>query len=93
MVRGEPLPRVALMPLTDGQIEGEKEDEEEREKSRKLRTTLAFMCGLGREGMPQDVFRFVMDLLMPSWDPLRRKNAATGLKMGLAGEEEGSSSG
>jgi hypothetical protein len=42
---------------------------------RKLRATLAFMCGLWREGMPRDVFRIVMDLLMPSLDPLRRKNA------------------
>jgi hypothetical protein len=64
-----------LMPLTDEQTDGEKE---ELEEGRKLHTTLAFMCGLGREGMPQDVFRFVMDLLMPSWDPLRRKNACAG---------------
>jgi len=25
--------------------------------------------------MPRDVFRVVMDLLMPTWDPLGRKNA------------------
>ena len=70
VARGHPLPRVALMPLTDGQIDGE--------EGRKLRTILAFTCGLGREGMPRDVFRVVMDLLMPSWDPLRRKNAGAG---------------
>ena len=67
------LPRVALMQLADGQIGGEEEGEE----GRKLRTTLAFMCGLGREGMPRDVFRVVMDLLMQSWDPLRRTNTGT----------------
>jgi len=70
VARGHPLPRVALMPLTDGQIDGE--------EGRKLRTILAFTCGLEREGMPRDVFRVVMDLLMPSWDPLRRKNAGAG---------------
>lgn len=62
--RGQPLPGVALMPMTD-------EDEEE-EESRKLRTTLAFMCGLGREGMPRDVFRATMGFVVPTWDPLRR---------------------
>ena len=69
------MPRVALMPLTDVQTDGEEEEEEE--EVRKLRTTLAFMCGVGREGMPRDMFRVVMDLLMPPWDPLRRKNAGT----------------
>jgi hypothetical protein len=63
--------------LTDGQTDGE--EEEEGEEGRKLRTTLAFMCGVGREGMLRDVFRVVMDLLMPSWDPLRRKITCTGL--------------
>ena len=71
----QPLPRVALIPPTDGHNEGE---EEEGEEGRKLRTTLAFLCGVGREGMPRGVFRVVMDLLMPSWDPLRRKNTGTG---------------
>ena len=70
------MPRVALVPLTAGQADGEKENEE-GEEGRKLRITLAFMCGVGREGMPRDVFRVVMDLLMSSWDPLRRKNAGT----------------
>ena len=74
---GQCLPHAALAPLTDGQNEGE-EEKGEREEHRKLRTTLAFMCGLGRESMPRDVFRVVMDLLMPSWDPLRRKDAGAG---------------
>jgi len=62
---GQPLPGVALAPVTAG--------EDEDEEGRKLRTALAFMCGVGREGMPRDVLRVVMDLLMPSWDPLRRR--------------------
>jgi hypothetical protein len=73
MARGEPLPRVALMPLTVDQ-----NNEDEREEGRKLRTSLAFLTGMGHEGMPRDVFRVVMDLLMPSWDPLRRKDAGAG---------------
>ena len=64
---------MALAPLTDGPT-----DDEHGKEYRKLRTTLAFMCGLGREAMLRDVFRVVMDLLMPSWDPLRRKNAEAG---------------
>ena len=68
---------MALMPLPGGQTDGEDEDEDEGEECRKLRTALTFMCGLGREGMPRDVFGVVLDLLMPSWDPLRRKNAGT----------------
>ena len=67
------------MPLTDGQSDGEDEDEDEdEEEGRKLRTALAFMCGLGREGMPRDVFRVVVNLLMPSWVQLRFKGAGTG---------------
>jgi len=77
VARGQPLPWVALVPLMNGQTEGEDEGEGEEEEDRKLRTTLAFLCGVGRESMPRDVFRVVMDLLMPSWDPLRRKNTGT----------------
>jgi hypothetical protein len=62
------------MPLADEQND-EEEEEEEEGGNRKLRTTLAFMCGVGQEGMPRGVFRVVIDLLMPSWDALRRKNA------------------
>lgn len=71
MARGQPLPRVALVPLTDGQ------NDDEEEEGRKFRTALAFMCGLGRAAMPRDVFRVVMDLLMQPGDPLRRKGADT----------------
>jgi hypothetical protein len=73
-----PLPVVGLVPLTDGQVDGEDDEE-----GRKLRTTLAFMCGLGREAMPRDVFRVVMDLLMPFWDPHRRKDAGGGTSDGI----------
>jgi len=39
----------------------------------KLATTLVFLVGLEWVGMPWDVFWVVLDLLMPAWDPLRRK--------------------
>ena len=89
MARGQPLPHVALAPVA-GQQNGLCADEEAKE-ARKLQTTLAFMCGLGREGMPRDVLRVVMDLLMPSWNPLRRKSADTGppdTKLPAEGEAE-----
>ena len=63
------MPRVALVPLTNGQNDGEDEDGGE---GRKLRTTLAFMCGFWREGMPAALFGMVINLLMPSSDPLYR---------------------
>lgn len=69
VARGQPLSRVVLprTPLPR-KVKGE--------EGRRLRTTLAFVCGMSGgpegEGMPRDVFRVVMDLLMPSWDPLRR---------------------
>ena len=66
------MPHVVLMPV----LGGLHEDDEE---SRKLCTLLAFVLGVegGWEnaGMPRNMFRVVLDLLMPSWDPLRRKNA------------------
>jgi hypothetical protein len=67
------LPHVALAPLTGGQ---------DGEEGRKLQITLAFLLGVEGgpegEGMPRDIFRVVLDMLMPRWDPLRR---------GLAGKE------
>jgi len=63
----EPLPSLALAPLTGGQ------DEEE---DLKFHTTLTFLLGLEGgpkgEGMPRDVFLVVLNLLMPRCDPLRR---------------------
>lgn len=42
----------------------------------KLSSMVAYLLGVGggpkNEGRPRDVFRVVMDLLMPTWDPLRR---------------------
>jgi hypothetical protein len=73
--RSQLLPRVTLMPVTGGEDEDDDEDEEDR----KLGTLIAFLLGVegGWEnaGMPRDVFRVVLDLLMPTWDPLRRKDA------------------
>ena len=33
--------------------------------------------GPGNAGMPTDMFRLVLDMLMPSWDPLRRRGAGS----------------
>ena len=59
--------------------QNEDDDDEDDEESRKLRTLMASLLrvedGWENAGMPRDVFRVVLDLLMPSWDPLRRKNA------------------
>jgi hypothetical protein len=63
---GQPLPRVAMVTLTDDQID------KDQEEGRKLRTSLAFVVGLEGKSMLREVFQIVMDLLMPSWDPLRR---------------------
>ena len=78
VVDGLPLPRVALAPVAAGLDENEEEEEEE---GRTFRSMLAFVFGMegGPEdtGMPRDVFRVVLDVLMPTWDPLRRKNVRT----------------
>lgn len=62
------LRRVVLTPVTGGR------DEEDEEGS-KIHSYFTFLLGVGGpkgEGMPRDVFRVVMDFLMPAWDPLRR---------------------
>lgn len=68
-MEGRPLPQVSLTPV----------EEEEEDESRELRTLLAFTLGMGggpeNAGMPRDVFRLVLDLLMPTWDPLRRMDS------------------
>lgn len=64
-----PFPDVALAPVTDDQNNDE------------LHTMLAWLVGAEGGGMPRDVFRVVLDLLMPFWDPLRRT-------MRREGEEE-----
>lgn len=77
MARDEPLPEVVVAPLPAGQ------NDEDEEEGRKYHTLLAFMLGMEGEGerMPRDVFRLVMDMLMPVWDPLRR--GVVGLKLPL----------
>lgn len=59
---------MTLVPMAGGHNDGDEED-------RKLHTILTFLLGMGGgpedEGMPREVFRVVMDFMMPSWDPLR----------------------
>jgi hypothetical protein len=40
---------------------------------------LEVVGGWKNTGMPRDVFRVMLDLLMPTWDPLRRKSAGAAL--------------
>ena len=71
--RGEPLPRMALTPATgaNARIKG---------GHRKLRSMLGFILGMrggaNGEGLPWDVFRMVLDLLMPIGDPMRKALAS-----------------
>ena len=67
---GLPLPRVAAVEEIGEESGGE--------EGREFRSLMAFVLGmqtrLQKISMPRDVFRGVfMDLLMPSWDPLRSK--------------------
>ena len=75
VARGEPLPGVALVSVADSHTDGEDEED-----GRKFRTMLTFLLGIGggpeNDGMPRDVFRLVLDLLMPAWDPLRKCRGA-----------------
>jgi len=49
---------------------------EEWEDHQHLRGWVGFLLGMeggpNGQGMPRELFLMVMDLLMPSWDPLRR---------------------
>ena len=49
---------------------------------RRVAPWLAFVLGMkggpGNAGVPRDIFLVVLDLLMPTWDPLRRRGALTG---------------
>ena len=60
---------MVLQPVPGGQTDGN-----DVEESRKFRGVMAFLLGMGGGpkgyGMPRDVFRVVLDFLMPSWDPL-----------------------
>ena len=46
-----------------------------RVEASRLRSSVGFLLGIGGapegKAMPERAFRVVMDLLMPSWDPLR----------------------
>ena len=87
MAQALPLPRVTFVPVMGGHGG-------ENEESQKLRTMLAFVLAIGGgpegHGMPRDVFRVVLDMLMPRWDPLRYKSAEAEkvrlLMLGLAGK-------
>ena len=50
--------------------------EEYGEDHQQLRGWVGFLLGMeggpNGQGMPRELFLMVMDLLMPSWDPLRR---------------------
>jgi hypothetical protein len=62
VAQAQPLPHVALVPEAGGHGD-------ENEEGCKLRTMLAFLFTIGGgpegHGMPHDVFRIVLDLLMP----------------------------
>jgi len=69
LARGQILPRIALVLLTTGQSD---HDAEEHHLFHRLMTFVLGMGGGPGGGIPRDVFRVVMDLLMPKSDPLRR---------------------
>lgn len=54
-----------------------------------MRKLVAFVLGIkggpGNAGMPMDMFRLVLDMLMPSWGPLRGRDA--GICQQVEGEE------
>ena len=74
VARGQPLPRVTLLSAASGNKKANAKG--------KLCKLVAFVLGMnggpGNAGMPWDIFGVVLDLLMPTWDPLRRKGALTG---------------
>jgi hypothetical protein len=57
-------------------------DGNEDEEARGLRKMMEFLLGMGGgpkgDGMPREVFREVLNFLMPSWDPLRVAVAGAG---------------
>ena len=75
VAHGLPLPAVALAPVTEGQNE---EGEDEEEARRELCKMLARLVGMEGGNVPPEVFRVVKELVMPFWDPLRRKASKEG---------------
>jgi hypothetical protein len=63
------------------------------ENNEELCTMLAFLVGMEGGGMPRDVFRVVLDLVMPFWDPLRRKAPSGGGAVTTAGDAAVASTG
>lgn len=70
VIKGQPLSHVSIMPDV---LDHNDEDDEE---GRKFRNLLAFLVGKGGgpdgKVLPAGVFRMVLDLLMPPWDPQRK---------------------
>ena len=97
MARKESLPHVALALVTGDneettkrrKVDGRNDDEEEDEEGRKLRILPTFLVGIEGEGkgMPQDVFRAVLNMIMPSWDPLRHGVVGEGGEAGSHWDE------
>jgi hypothetical protein len=77
--QGQPLPHVALAPVREP-LPRKAKAIRSIDEVRKFRTILSFMRGLeggpGGQAMPAGVFRVVLDFLMPSWDPLRKRGDA-----------------
>ena len=82
VARDQPLPELLLRRVVLTSVTGSRN--EVREEGRTLRTMVEFLLGISGpsgQGMPRDVFRVVLDLLMPSWDPLRRRDTGAGLPL------------
>lgn len=74
VANGQPLPHVSM---TLDMVDHKDEDE----GGRNFRNLLAFLVGKGggpgSKDMPAGVFRIVLDLLIPSWDPRRKHGNGT----------------
>lgn len=79
VARDQPLPEVALRRVTlHCVIEGRYVRRDCSKLSSMMALLLGMEGGIDGGGIPRDIFRIILDMLMPRWDPLRR---------GLAGEE------
>lgn len=89
VARGKPLPRLLLRRMVLTPVTGGHDEDDEEDEGHKLRVLVAFILGVGGpegKGMPRDVFRLVLNLLMPTWDPLRR--GVVGMEMSLIDHKE-----
>ena len=64
--------RVALAPLAAGQ----NDDKEIGNFRARLKVLLEMVTGPDGTVLPRDLFRTVLDFVMPMWDPLRRAGRA-----------------